>query len=100
MAGQDDMTRYLARWQAGQSLSHAKHLAEVVQHKLCWKSSRGWSINSFYWKDRSTERQVVDWLSDPARRSEMEQAFFVLTRNDEDAAQISAAAEQLTVQFG
>jgi hypothetical protein len=93
----DDMTRCLERWRIGQSLAHAKHFAEFVQDNLEWSSRHGWSLNGPFWRRRpAPARQVVDWLRDPVRKSELKQAFFHLAPEGEDAALLSSAIDDLT----
>jgi hypothetical protein len=92
----DDMTRYLSRWRIAESPAHAKHFAEFVEDNPEWSPRHGWSLNGTYWRGRPAQaRQVVDWLRDSARRSELERAFFDLAPDKEDAALLSKAADNL-----
>jgi hypothetical protein len=92
----DDMIRYLDRWHIAQSLTHAKHFATFIGHNPEWSPRHGWSLNGTYWRNQpALAKQVVDWLRDPARKSEAEQAFFNLARNDEDSALLSKAVDDV-----
>jgi hypothetical protein len=92
----DDMARYLSRWRIAQSLSHAKHFAAFIEHNPHWSPRHGWSLDGAYWRERPVPaRQVVDWLRDPARRTEMEHAFFHLAGDEEDSALLSKGADDL-----
>jgi hypothetical protein len=91
-----DMTPYLGRWRIADSLTHAKHFAEFVQHNPEWSQRRGWSLNGTYWSDRpALAKQVVDWLCDPIRKTELEQAFFTFARDGEDTALLAQASDDL-----
>jgi hypothetical protein len=92
----DDMTRYLSSWHIAESLAHAKHFAAFIEHNLHWSPRHGWSLNGTYWGERRVAaRQVADWLRDPARRTEMERAFFHLAPDEKDAALLSTAADHV-----
>jgi hypothetical protein len=79
-----------------QSLPHAKHFAALIEHNLRWSRRHGWSLNGPYWGDRpAAARQVVDWLCDPARKTELEHTFFHLAPGEEDAALLSNAINYL-----
>ena len=92
------MTRYLSRWHIAQSLTHAKHFATFVENNPEWSPRHGWSLNGTYRrKQPALATQVVDWLRDPARKSELEQAFFDLGADEEDAALLSNALDRLAL---
>jgi hypothetical protein len=92
----DDMARYLSRWRIAQSLPHAKHFAAFIANNPDWSPRHGWSLNDTYWRERPVAaRQVVEWLRDPARKTEMDQAFFQFARDGEDTAVLSKAADDL-----
>jgi hypothetical protein len=92
----DDMTRYLDRWRIGQSLAHAKHFAEFVEHNPRWSHRHGWELSGNFWEGRpAPARQVVAWLRDPIRKTELERAFFDLAPDKEDADLLSKAADNL-----
>jgi hypothetical protein len=92
----DDMAPYLDRWRIAQSLPHAKHFAAFIADNPGWSPSHGWSLNDTYWRQRPVPaRQVVEWVRDPARKTELEQAFFQFARDDEDTALLSKAADDL-----
>jgi len=92
----DEMAPYLGRWRIANSLSHAKHFAAFIEYNPQWSRRHGWSLSSTYWTERPVPaRQVIEWLRDPARQSEMEQAFFHLARDEEDTALLSKAADDL-----
>jgi hypothetical protein len=94
----DDMTRYVNRWHIAQSVTHAKHFATFVKRNPEWSPRHGWSLNGTYWRNQpALAGQVVDWLRDPARKSELEQAFFNLAADEEDAAMLSTAADRLAL---
>lgn len=91
-----DVARYLSRWHIAQSLSHAKHFAVFIEHNLRWSPRHGWSLDGLYWRERPVPaRQVIDWLRDPARKTEMEHAFFHLAGHKQDMALLSKAADDL-----
>jgi hypothetical protein len=92
----DDMTRYLDRWRIGQSLAHAKHFAEFVEHDPRWSHRHGWELSGNFWEGRPVlAKQVVAWLRDPIRKTELERAFFDLAPDKEDADLLSKAADNL-----
>lgn len=93
----DDMTRYLGQWHIAQSLTHAKHFASFVEHGLLgWSHSQGEALEGDYWGSRpAAARLVIDWLCNPARTTELKHAFFHLASDEEDAALLSKAADDL-----
>lgn len=91
-----DVTHYLDRWQIGQSLTHAQHFALFIEHNPRWSHRHGWELFGSFWEDRPAQaRQVVDWLRDPDRKTELQQAFFRVEPDEEVAALLSNAADDL-----
>jgi hypothetical protein len=92
----DDMSSYLGRWHIGQSLAHAKHFAEFVELDPQWSPRHGWWLNGPYWRNRpAPARQMVDWLCDPVRKRELEQACLNLASDEQDVVLLSKAIDDV-----
>jgi hypothetical protein len=85
----------LGRWRIAQSLSHAKHFAAFIEHNPDWSPRHGWCLDGTWTERPAPARQVVDWLGDPARKSEIEHAFFHFAGDEEDTALLSKVADDL-----
>jgi len=75
----DDMTSYLALWQDSTVVSARRHLASFVCDNSIYllpnKGAR--TLLDVYWKERPHQmNQVIAWLSEPQRQTQLEQAFF------------------------
>jgi hypothetical protein len=94
----EDLAGHLAAWRIAQSRPAAKHFASFLGSHAVHRSRRrrGLKLDGPGWKDRPTPaHQVVQWLADPLRKAELEQAFFAFGDNDEDAAMLSRALDDL-----
>jgi hypothetical protein len=82
----DDASRYLAAWRIAETLPAARHFARFVEtHPIGWPA-----------ESPKAADQITAWLRDPARRAELEQAFFAFGADDKEAAAaLSKAAETL-----
>jgi hypothetical protein len=91
----DDMARHLGRWRIAHSLSQAKHFAAFIEPNPHWSPRHGWCLDGT-WRARPVPaRQVADWLRDPARKTEIEHAFFHLAGDEEGTALLSKVADDL-----
>jgi hypothetical protein len=97
----DDLSPYLARWHAAQSLTHAKHFAYFLEYDLVgWPTSRNLFIERDFWADRpKAAKQILEWLCQPDRVAELEYASSHLASDEEDAALIRDAARDLSRPF-
>lgn len=87
----DEASPYLAAWPIAGSLPAAKHFAVFVE-----RHSAGRPADA-----PSAANQITAWLRDPARRSELEQAFFALGADDQEtAATLSKAMDTLSMYYG
>jgi hypothetical protein len=93
----DDMTHYLSRWHIAESLTHAKHFGSLVEDGLLyWSHNQGKTLEGTFWESRpAAARQVIDWLYNPTRASELRRASSQLASHEEDAALLSKAAHDL-----
>jgi hypothetical protein len=94
----DDLADHLAAWRISQSRPAAQHFADFLASQAVWWVGRPGSLKpgGSGWKDRpAPARHVVRWLTDPLRKTELEQAFFAFGDNDEDAALLSQALNDL-----
>jgi len=94
-----DLTRFLNSWQISESMTSAQHFACFVEHNslgLNPAKNKVWSLRNAWWTHRATPaNQVADWLRDPARKVDLEQAFFSFGATDSDAEVLSTAMEDL-----
>jgi hypothetical protein len=94
----DDLLPYLARWHIAQSLTYAKHFASFLEYDLVgWPASRDIFIERDFWADHpKAARQVLQWLRQPDRATELEYASSHLASDEEDVALILQTARDLS----
>jgi hypothetical protein len=89
----DDLTPLLDEWDATTELRATRQLAEFVERHIehLVKSNR---ISGPWWQEPGAS-QVSTWLSEAARLTRLEEAFFIC-QDREVAALISRAVDELS----
>lgn len=102
----EEMSPYLAAWDFGCRLTHARHFAAFVSWNVRSLDAKRWRwdlTNRGWWgKHPASARQVSDWLLARERVDELERAFFAFSGEPAVAGELSEAFNNLATiqQFG
>jgi hypothetical protein len=96
----EDLSFFLQAWAEDTAPSAALHLAEFVEDNQIrsGKRKRFLNLHNAYWEERADqERQVSNWLLQPARLAQLERAFFDAEGQPEVEQRLSDAKATLTL---
>jgi hypothetical protein len=90
-----DLSNYLSAWERTDSLSAARHLADLIDaNQLAARRELG--MRNAFWQTRAAQaEQIWQWLLRPERKVQLERAFFAAGEDIEVASQLSDAGQML-----